>query len=197
LHDLNQLRQSIRAQRRALTPKQQISNSFSMSKILCRTTLFRNSSRVAIYIENDGEIAVSQLPIMIGSKQKRYYLPALAPILPNRLWFSEYRVGDSLVLNKFGIPEPDTHNKTPMHPHGLDLVLVPLVAFDANCNRVGMGGGFYDRTFSYLKNRNRWRKPKLIGVAHELQKVDSIQPREWDIPLDGVVTELNLYRQEC
>jgi 5-formyltetrahydrofolate cyclo-ligase len=57
-----------------------------------------------------------------------------------------------------------------------------------------MGGGFYDRTFSYLKTRNRWRKPKLIGIAHELQKQDKIIPNPWDVPLDGVVTEFNFYK---
>lgn len=197
MYNLNQLRQSIRTQRRSLTPKQQLANSLAMSKILCRTTIFRNSRRIAIYIENDGEIAASQLSKVISRNKKQCYLPALIPMPPNRLRFSEYKAGDRLILNKFGIQEPDTHKRPSIQLHGLDLVLVPLVAFDTNCNRVGMGGGYYDRTFAYLKNRNRWRKPKLIGIAHELQKIDSIQPRDWDIPLDGVVTELNFYKQEC
>jgi 5-formyltetrahydrofolate cyclo-ligase len=68
-------------------------------------------------------------------------------------------------------------------------MLLPLVAFDKNGNRIGMGGGFYDHTLAYLNIRKVWRKPKLIGLAHELQKVKQLQSNPWDIPLDGVVTE--------
>ncbi len=164
-----------------------------MGRLLTRSTLFRNSKKVALYLETDGEIAISQLLPLIHSNKKRTYLPVLRPIPPNRLWFSEYRVSDKLIRNKYHIREPNIRKRKPIHPHGLDIVLVPLVAFDCNCNRVGMGGGFYDRTFAYLKTRNAWSKPKLIGVAHELQRVTQIQTNFWDIPLDGVVTESNFY----
>ncbi len=193
LHDLPQLRRKLRAQRRALSPKEQQANSQAMSKLLASSSAFRNSKKIALYLENDGEIAVSQLLSLIKCDKKRCYLPVLRPMLPNRLWFSEYRPGDRLTLNKYGIPEPDIRKRKPITPYGLDLVLMPLVAFDADHNRIGMGGGFYDRTFSYLKVRNSWRKPKLIGVAHELQKLNSIKNNSWDIQLDGVVTELKFY----
>jgi len=197
LYNLNQLRQSTRANRRALTAKQQLANSRSISNTLRRTALFRNSSRIALYLENDGEAAVSQLSQIIRDDKKRCYLPILRPLPPNRLWFAEYIIGDRLCRNKYGILEPDLRKRKPIRPYALDLVVVPLVAFDSECNRVGMGGGFYDRTFSYLNNRNTWRKPNLIGVAHELQKHDSLQQREWDVSLDGVVTESNFYMREC
>ena len=164
-----------------------------MCRILTGTSLFRNSSKIAIYIENDGEIGVTNLLSRILGHRKRCYLPALHPLLPNRLWFSEYKPGDRLLHNEYGIIEPNIHRRKPISAYGLDLVLVPLVAFDATGNRVGMGGGFYDRTFSYLKTRSKWRKPKLIGVAHELQRLDSIQRNPWDVPLDGIVTESRLY----
>jgi 5-formyltetrahydrofolate cyclo-ligase len=77
----------------------------------------------------------------------------------------------------------------------LDLMLVPLVGFDGACNRIGMGGGFYDRTLAYLRRRRHWRRPRLIGIAHECQRVDRIDPRPWDIPLDAVVTEQGVYRR--
>lgn len=114
-------------------------------------------------------------------------------MLPNRLWFSEYRSGDRLIHNRYGIIEPDIRRRKPVAAWGLDLVLVPLVAFDKTGNRIGMGGGFYDRTFAYLISGNTWYKPKLIGVAHELQQLNSIQPNPWDVPLDGIVTERCLY----
>ena len=79
-------------------------------------------------------------------------------------------------------------------PWGLDLILLPLVGFDLKGNRLGMGGGYYDRTLSYLRHRRFWIKPRLVGVAHECQKVDSLIARPWDIPLDAVVTETAFYR---
>jgi 5-formyltetrahydrofolate cyclo-ligase len=67
------------------------------------------------------------------------------------------------------------------------------VGFDVECNRLGMGGGFYDRTLSYLRQRTHWRRPRLIGIAHACQRLDRIDPRPWDIPLDGVATEERIY----
>ena len=196
MHDLPQLRRIIRAKRRSLTAKQQLSNSSAANKILTRSTLFRNSKNIAIYLETDGEIAISQLLALIARNKKTAFLPVLRPMQPNRLWFAKYSYGDKLIRNKYKIPEPDIRKHRPIPPYSLDLILVPLVAFDSYCNRVGMGGGFYDRTFAYLKNRNRWIKPKLIGVAHELQQVTTIQTNRWDIPLDGVITESNFYMRD-
>jgi 5-formyltetrahydrofolate cyclo-ligase len=67
------------------------------------------------------------------------------------------------------------------------------VGFDGECNRLGMGGGFYDRTLAYLRQRTHWRRPRLIGIAHACQRLDRIDPRPWDIPLDGVATEERIY----
>ncbi len=167
-----------------------------MGRILIRSHLFRNSRRIAIYMENDGEMGVTHLLSRILSHKKRCYLPILRPMLPNRLWFSEYCLGDRLIHNRYGIPEPDIRRRKPTPTFALDLVLVPLVAFDATGNRIGMGGGFYDRTFAFIKSRSRWRQPKLLGVAHELQQLESIQPNMWDIPLDGIVTETHWYKRD-
>jgi len=196
LHDPQQLRREIRAQRRALTAQEQKGHSQEMAGILAGSNLFRNSQRIAIYIENDGEVGVTHLLSNIFSLGKRCYLPALRPMLPNRLWFIEYRPEDSLIPNRYGILEPSIRRRKPVSTYSLDMVLVPLVAFDASGNRIGMGGGFYDRTFSYLMTRDNWRKPKLIGIAHELQQLESIQPNLWDVPLDAVVTEKRLYTRD-
>ncbi len=195
MYDQNTLRRRIRAQRRSLSHRQQKGNALAAGKLLANSQLFRNSRNVAIYIENDGEIGASHLLATIRRQKKRCYLPALRPMLPNRLWFAEFRIGDRLSINRYGIPEPDVRKRKPISPQGLDLIIVPLVAFDRHCNRLGMGGGFYDRTLSYLAVRNKWHKPRLIGFAHDLQRVHSIQTNPWDISLDGVVTESNFYRQ--
>jgi len=167
-----------------------------MGKILIRSRLFRNSQRIAIYMEHDGEMGVTHLLSRILNHKKQCYLPILRPMLPSRLWFSEYRLGDKLIHNQYGILEPNTRIRKPTSTFALDLVLVPLVAFDASGNRIGMGSGFYDRTFAFIKSRSRWRKPKLLGVAHELQQLESIQPNIWDIPLDGIVTETHWYKND-
>jgi len=74
----------------------------------------------------------------------------------------------------------------------LDIALVPLVAFDDYGRRLGMGGGYYDRTFAYLRHREHWRRPKLIGVAFEFQRVAELPAQPWDVPLDGIITEKGL-----
>lgn len=97
--------------------------------------------------------------------------------------------------NIYGIPEPALRNNRLRPPWALDLLLVPLVGFDPECNRLGMGGGFYDRSLAYLARRLHWRRPTLIGIAHEIQKVDRLDTQPWDIPLDMVATEARVYRR--
>ncbi len=94
--------------------------------------------------------------------------------------------------NRFGIPEPLTHKRVHVPPWGLDLICMPLVAFDRQGNRLGMGGGFYDRSLAYRRGRQSWHKPRLLGIAHALQEVAELEPRPWDIPLSGVATEAEI-----
>ena len=92
--------------------------------------------------------------------------------------------------NRWGIFEPD---RPGINGRWLDLALVPCVAFDANGERLGMGAGFYDRHFSFLKHRSAWCRPRLLGLAYEFQRTTGIDVRPWDVPLWGVVTELGVY----
>ena len=94
-----------------------------------------------------------------------------------------------MAVNYFGIPEPDITPRKRCPTRSLDVVLMPLVAFDESGNRLGMGGGFYDQTFSYKSRSGNVSKPFLIGVAYEFQRVDSLPTNWWDISLDGIVTE--------
>lgn len=99
--------------------------------------------------------------------------------------------------NVYGIPEPRYRNRRIHHAVELDLLLVPLVGFDASCNRLGMGGGFYDHTLAHLSHARHYRRPKLIGVAHECQRVDAIERFPWDVPLDLVITETRRYARNA
>jgi len=140
----------------------------------------------------DGEIDPYPLLQALWALGKIIYLPVLVPFSRQKLWFAKYAPSDRLVLNRFGIPEPVRRRL--IKPCALDLVLTPLVAFDSRGHRIGMGGGYYDRSFAFLRRRRHWRKPRLLGLAYELQKLPGIIPNDWDIPLDAVATEARIYR---
>jgi 5-formyltetrahydrofolate cyclo-ligase len=93
------------------------------------------------------------------------------------------------VSNCFGIPEPAGASGRWLRGAELDVVLAPLVAFDRAGHRLGMGGGFYDRTFRFVVRRAEWRRPWIIGLAYDFQRVDALPVERWDVPLHAVVTE--------
>jgi 5-formyltetrahydrofolate cyclo-ligase len=154
---------------------------------------FLKARAVAVYFNADGELDLNPVAQHAWALGKQVYLPVLHPFAHNRLWFSEWRRTDVLLPNRFSIPEPIARFRKPVDPRRLDMVLVPLVAFDTCCARVGMGGGFYDRTFSYRLRHRCWQRPLLVGVAHDVQRCDSIRLSAWDIRLDAVVTERAVY----
>ncbi len=182
----------MRARRQALSERQRLLLSGTLSHQFAATPVFRRSRRIACYLPNDGEIDLTPLIHRIWSLHKRCYLPVLDTLSSNRLWFTPYRPGERLVYNRYGIPEPGAPARTRAAPWSLDLVLAPLVAFDPRGNRLGMGGGYYDRTLAFLRRRNRWHKPIVLGVAYEFQRVASLPPRAWDVPMHGIVTEAGL-----
>jgi 5-formyltetrahydrofolate cyclo-ligase len=106
--------------------------------------------------------------------------------------FAAIRRDTQLVPDFYGIPEPADPEL--IDPRSLDLVLTPLVGFDSRGNRIGVGAGYYDRCFSFLRQRRHWHQPKLIGTAYSLQQIDAYEPNDWDVPLWGVVTETGFVR---
>jgi 5-formyltetrahydrofolate cyclo-ligase len=120
--------------------------------------------------------------------QKKCYLPILHPLNKNILYFCQYEKGDLLIPNRYGILEPKLNLKKLIPSWALDCVLVPLVGFDNNYNRLGMGGGFYDRSFAFKKTRYSTR-PCLIGLAYSFQKLNTLKPQPWDVALNFVVTD--------
>ena len=129
-------------------------------------------------------------PIMtaIWEAKKNCYLPILSK--SQTLVFGAYESHTMLKTNRYHIPEPDISSYFPLEQ--LDLVLMPLVGFDLQGHRLGMGGGYYDRTFQFLLDK-KIRKPFMLGLAYELQKVEHIPMDSWDISMDGVLTEEKLY----
>jgi 5-formyltetrahydrofolate cyclo-ligase len=180
-----QLRRRLRARRRQLSPLQQRHAALALRDVIARRPEFRRARAIALYRAADGEIDPLPLVRLARRLGKRPYLPVLRP--GGRLGFVAWRSGARLRRNRFGIAEPVG---APLAPQRLDLVLLPLVAFDHRGGRLGMGGGFYDRTFAWrIKAGISRRKPLLVGVAHAFQQVACLPREAWDVPLAAVATE--------
>lgn len=155
--------------------------------------IFRKSRNIAFYLSNDGEIDLLALIELAWKQKKRCYLPVLGSTHSRSLWFVPYTPGTPLYRNRFGIYEPVHQRSTrQFRVQSLDLIFMPLLAFDKQGNRLGMGGGFYDRSLAYLHQRRHWQKPHLVGAAFDFQKVDALDTQIWDVPLSGVVTDKEL-----
>lgn len=153
--------------------------------------LLRRVTRIGLYWPADGEL--DPRPVMLLPEMRRtdFFLPVLAPVGPAQLWFAPYRSGSTrLVRNRFGIPEPVATNAAAGRCNkALGLVLTPLVGFGAAGARLGMGAGYYDRTFAFLRHRRVWARPWLVGLAHSSQFSHAVKPAPWDVPLAAVATE--------
>lgn len=186
------LRRALRAARRALGPHQQRAHAIAIARHLGRDLRLRRARRIALYLPADGEVDPTPLCARLARPARAWFLPVLRRHPRGRLWFVRQRRGERLRRNRFAIPEPVRRHRAIQPAHGLDLVLVPLVGFDRHCHRLGMGGGFYDRSLAFRQHRHQWQRPLLIGLAHACQRVEQIAMQPWDVPLDAVVTELGL-----
>ncbi len=188
-----QLRQQLRQRRRALSPQQQKIAALKLARNLKRQPLFLRCKHIAFYLPNDGEIDPQPLIRTALQLGKHCYLPVLRPLQPNSLYFIRYTASSPLRPNRFNIPEPVLRLRG-LPANMLDVVLLPLVGFDSRGGRLGMGGGFYDRTFAFKlsasgESDGGQRRPYLLGLAHSCQQVESLPLASWDIPLHAVVTD--------
>ncbi|KAF1027857.1 MAG: 5-formyltetrahydrofolate cyclo-ligase [Pseudomonas sp.] len=188
-----QLRRMLRNARRALTPAEQRRAAQGLYRQLAQHPLFRRARHISLYLPTDGEIDPRLLLREAQRRGKATYLPVLSAWPRTKMVFQRIRPGEALVPNRFRILEPRENLKRQRKVWALDLVLLPLVGFDDAGGRLGMGGGFYDRSLAYLARRQSWRKPRLLGLAHECQKVGRLQQASWDVPLQGTVTGKGRY----
>lgn len=182
----------MRTRRRALSAKAQREASRKLLQNLKRQPAFRNARHIALYLPNDGEIDPRPVIEYCWQLGKRTYLPVLHPIRHNCLWFVPYDRTTPMTRNIYRILEPKLVAAPRRPAWALDLVLLPLVAFDASGARMGMGGGYYDRTFAF-KQRKGPQGPALIGLAHDFQRVEELPVASWDIPLAGIMTDCGGY----
>ncbi|MEJ2141129.1 MAG: 5-formyltetrahydrofolate cyclo-ligase [Gammaproteobacteria bacterium] len=172
----NETRQQIRQKRRALSLEQRQQASSALITHIAASRLYQNSKRIAFYLPNEGEMDITPLITLAWAQRKQCYLPVLGLRNSRKMWFTPYQPETSLIPNRFGIPEPQhRHSDRLFKAQNLDLILMPLVAFDMHGNRLGMGGGFYDRTLQFLLHRHSWKKPRLIGTAYAFQKVSEME----------------------
>ncbi len=181
------LRQRLRRARRQLSFSEQRHAALGLTRQLRHTGLWQGARHIAFYQAVDGELVTLPALRLAWQQGKACYLPVLHPIKDDHMVFVRIWPGSRLAYNRWGIPEPKAALKHSVSPRRLDLVLLPLVGFDEAGNRIGMGKGFYDRTFAF--RRGKCRRPALTGLGHECQKVaEGIAPSAWDVPLDALAT---------
>lgn len=190
-----QIRQDIRKARNTLSKKQQkiAAESLKMNFIQhLKSKITAKKSRIGLYLSNDGELDTSLLINELWNNNQAVYLPVIHPFNGATLLFQRYEKNSPMRANRYGILEPKLNCSELCPLPSLDYLLMPLVAFDKYGNRLGMGGGFYDRTLARLHEEN-WQQPQLIGLAHACQQVDELPVESWDVPLKTIITPDKTY----
>ncbi|MBN1684585.1 MAG: 5-formyltetrahydrofolate cyclo-ligase [Gammaproteobacteria bacterium] len=163
---------------------------------LIHSNLFKKAQHIACYIKVGAEIDPYPIIEKIWIQNKKCYLPVIDPVQYGKMYFAPYQQGDRLVKSRFRIPEPIFDTTQFIDPQKLDLVILPLSAFDRKGNRIGTGGGYYDRAFYFIKKGAIKKRPILCGLAYSFQEIEDVKPSEWDVPIDAIVTELGLTQFE-
>lgn len=184
------LRAELRARRAALTPAQRVAAAQALPAQVERIPEFLTDRRIGGYWAIAGELPLAALMAGVLARGQQWHLPIVDD--DGLLRFGPWRTGDALAPNRYGIPEPVCAVADSRAPQDLDLVLVPLLGFDRAGYRLGFGGGYYDRSFAFLRERDGIGKPVLVGVGYGLQEVERIQAQPWDVRLDYIATEREL-----
>ncbi|MDW6091826.1 5-formyltetrahydrofolate cyclo-ligase [Vibrio rhizosphaerae] len=180
------LRKQIRARRKQLSDAFQQDASARLIRQLCHLPELETSHHVAVYLSTDGELSTRELIEWLWQQGKSTYLPVIHPFSTGQLLFLRYTPDTAMVQNRYGIAEPQLNKQLILPTRQLDLIFTPLVGFDASGHRLGMGGGYYDRTLvPWFKNRSG---AKPIGLAHTCQFVEQLPIESWDVPLPKIVT---------
>ncbi|MBB1272606.1 MULTISPECIES: 5-formyltetrahydrofolate cyclo-ligase [Psychromonas] len=187
----NTIRQQVRSARKALSRNEQQQASCRLLQTLKQHPKVQQAQHVSVTLAYDGEIDLSPFIDWCWQQQKQVYLPVVHPTKTGQLLFLAYQKNTEMIINRYGIAEPKlTHAtkniKQTCPADALDLVLTPLVAFDQQGNRIGMGGGYYDRLLApWFTQRTG---PYPIGLAHDCQYINALPIQEWDVPLPEVIT---------
>lgn len=181
------IRRTMRQKRLALSEDYRFQTSLTTSQSISTAFWFRRSQHIAFYQAIGGEIDLSHLIQQAWKMQKNCYLPVCHPFCDKTLLFLPYEPDDRLSQNRYGILEPNINQHKACHPLKLDVVFIPLLAFDKYHNRLGSGKGYYDKTFAYLRHFSGRFRPMLVGLAYEFQEVEKIPTEIWDIPMSKII----------
>ena len=178
------LRKEISLKRKNLSKKERLDSEKSLLQLWESVGGSYKKNKVALYWPINGEVATNALISYFFSNGSKCFLPVISNNEENRLIdFALFEGQSRLVKNRFGIPEPNKSKIIDLNQ--LDIIFLPCVCFDSRGNRIGMGGGFYDKTLSYLSKKE---KTKLIILAYDFQEVESCFPESHDIKADACLT---------
>ena len=185
-------RKDKRVARKSIILHEKIIKNQQIAEKVITSKDYQQSTNLGVYLFIPEEVDVKSIIEAAWTDGKKVYLPVVIGI-GKALKFAPYSENTKLKKDCLGIDIPDLPDEQLINANELDMVVTPLVAFDENCNRIGMGGGFYDRTFAF-KKANPQSTPTLIGVAFEIQKVDGeIVSNKWDIRPDKIISEFRVY----
>lgn len=184
-----ELRSKIRAElkqaRNSLTPQEREERSARAVERLAQSEVFQKAKTVMIYDHVGGELSLDSLLTHPASAGKRFCYP----LCTSRTEMIAMIPG-AWQIGAYGIREPVRERSQELQPEEIDLVVCPGTGFDPACNRMGMGGGYYDR---YLP---RCVNARIVMVAFEAQKLAAIPVDPWDRPVEQVFTEDAVYQKQ-
>lgn len=184
---MKNIRTAALSARRKMSVDERARASEKICNKVTRSREFRAAALIACYLPMPDEVDTKIIVRRAWRAKKRIFAPISRKT--GEMFFREIRPETPLISNRMGLWEPVAGDI--ISPRELQLVITPTVAFDKMNHRIGMGGGYYDRCFSFLRHRIHWQKPKLIGIAFRCQKVEKISPNIWDLRLYRVVDEVS------
>jgi 5-formyltetrahydrofolate cyclo-ligase len=188
----SQIRSQMRSARRDLSGEQQRMDAAKLFARLIKHSKVQEAQHIGISLASDGEIDTFDFIKWCWSNKKQVYLPVVHPFSKGHLLFLEYAEDTEMMLNRYGIYEPRLEKTHTCAMQQLDIVFTPLVAFDRQGNRIGMGGGYYDRILApWFKDKTG---PYPIGLAHDCQQVEALPIEKWDVPLPEIITPSEHYQ---
>ncbi|MBA6328360.1 5-formyltetrahydrofolate cyclo-ligase [Colwellia sp. MB02u-6] len=202
----NEIRKSLRTKRQGLSQVEQKEFSDDLLIQLSARRDVLAAKNIALYLANDSELDAMPFIKWCWQNNKKIYLPVIHPFSHGQLLFLHYDENSAMKKNNYGILEPKLDVRLIKTISEIDIIFTPLVAFDRLGNRLGMGGGFYDRTLSSWYQQYRYQnqeldvtsskltKPYPIGLAHDIQLIDAIPTQLWDIPLPEIITPTKQYK---
>lgn len=191
--DRQSLRQTLKQARRNLSVEDRWHYAIAATQGIIRHPLYKRAQRIGLYTAVGAERPTLPLAVEAESSRKQLYYPAVGLRHKQQMHFVHCHALTEWRAGSFNIPEPVPTTATDILPaRMLDIVFLPLVGFDNQGNRLGMGAGYYDRCFAFRRHRRTWKRPLLIGLAYDCQQADRIPAEPWDVPLDGIATESGL-----